>query len=513
MSHPATVRRWRRVPLVALLAIALAAVTLGIASAPAHAATEEPCDIYAAAGTPCVAAHSTTRALYAAYDGALYRVERASDDTFEDIGVLSAGGAADAAEQDSFCADTTCTITEVYDQSGHGNDLQFEGTGGAGGEDTASSATAQAISVYGQKAYALYINAGNAYWVNGSSNGVPTGSSPEAEYMVTSGQHYNAKCCFDYGNSETDRTADGDGAMDAINFGSECWFGSCTGSGPWVQADLEDGLFSGGSDSWNSSQEALGDSFVTAMLKNNGSTEMAIEGGNAQSGSLTTMYDGALPSGYDPMVKQGAITLGAGGDCCVTKSNGSIGTFYEGVIVSGYPTSATDAAVQANIVAANYSAFIPGTEISLQASTSCCTSDYIQHDASDDKVVLAKLTSSSSSTDKADADWIVEPGLYNSSCVSFESANESGEYLRHSNFELYLEPNDGTTLFSEDATFCPTTGNSGKGYSLQSVNYPSQYIRHYEYVVYIASDGGSKAWDTTTNWAADSSWYIASPWS
>ena len=26
-----------------------------------------PCDIYGAAGTPCVAAHSTTRALYASY--------------------------------------------------------------------------------------------------------------------------------------------------------------------------------------------------------------------------------------------------------------------------------------------------------------------------------------------------------------------------------------------------------------------------------------------------------------
>ena len=32
-----------------------------------------PCDIYAAGGTPCVAAHSTTRALFAAYTGALTR--------------------------------------------------------------------------------------------------------------------------------------------------------------------------------------------------------------------------------------------------------------------------------------------------------------------------------------------------------------------------------------------------------------------------------------------------------
>jgi len=39
------------------------------------------CDIYAAASTPCVAAHSTTRALYGAYSGSLYQVKRASDST------------------------------------------------------------------------------------------------------------------------------------------------------------------------------------------------------------------------------------------------------------------------------------------------------------------------------------------------------------------------------------------------------------------------------------------------
>ena len=36
-----------------------------------------PCDIYAAAGDPCVAAHSTTRALYSSYNGPLYQVSTA----------------------------------------------------------------------------------------------------------------------------------------------------------------------------------------------------------------------------------------------------------------------------------------------------------------------------------------------------------------------------------------------------------------------------------------------------
>ena len=38
------------------------------------AAAEGPCDILGAAGNPCVAAHSTVRALYGAYEGPLYNV-------------------------------------------------------------------------------------------------------------------------------------------------------------------------------------------------------------------------------------------------------------------------------------------------------------------------------------------------------------------------------------------------------------------------------------------------------
>ena len=120
-----------------------------------------------------------------------------------------------------------------------------------------------------------------------------------------------AEGCFDYGNSETTRAADAAGAMDAINFSRQCWFGGCAGSGPWVRADLEWGLYPGGSQSWNSNQRAFASPYVTAMLKNNGTSRFALKGGNAQSGSLTTLWDGALPNGYSPMRKQGAIILAA----------------------------------------------------------------------------------------------------------------------------------------------------------------------------------------------------------
>ncbi|WP_147945434.1 arabinofuranosidase catalytic domain-containing protein [Microbispora sp. CSR-4] len=317
-----------------------------------------PCDIYASGGTPCVAAHSTTRALYANYSGNLYQVRRSSDNATRNIGVLTTGGTADAAAQDSFCAGTTCVITVVYDQSGRGNDLWYQGSSVVPGspQSKPAIATTESLSVGGNKAYSLYINPGNSYWRDGHLTGVPTGTAPEGMYMVTSGTHVNSGCCFDYGNSETTRKADAAGAMDAIYFGTSCWFGGCSGSGPWVQADLEWGLYPGGSQSWNPNQRAFTSKFVTATLKNNGTSRFAIKGSNAQSGSLYTLYDGALPPGYSPMKKQGAIVLGSGGDCCKPDggANLSAGTFYEGAMVSGYPSDATENAVQADIVAAGY---------------------------------------------------------------------------------------------------------------------------------------------------------------
>ena len=59
-----------------------------------------PCDIYAAGGTPCVAAYSTVRALYRSYRGPLYQVTRVSDGTTANIGTLP-DGYADAAAQNS----------------------------------------------------------------------------------------------------------------------------------------------------------------------------------------------------------------------------------------------------------------------------------------------------------------------------------------------------------------------------------------------------------------------------
>ena len=345
---PRRTRLARQGAAVAVVLGALAGTTAVTGSA--QAASQGPCDIYAAGGTPCVAAHSTTRALYGAYNGPLYQVRRSSDNATLNIGVLSAGGYANAAAQDSFCAGTSCVITIIYDQSGEGNNLTPAPAGGyVHTPDSPANATAAPITIGGHKAYGVYTTPGIGYR-DDSTHGIATGDNPESEYDIVDGTHYNNGCCFDYGNAETSNNNDGNGTMEAVYFGNASYWDTGAGSGPWIMADLENGLYSGSNtDSQNPGDQTIGYRFTTAMIEG-GANQWAIIGGNAQSGGLTTFFSGPRPAGYNPMHKEGAILLGIGGD----NSNGAAGTFYEGVMTTGYPSAATANAVQANINAAGY---------------------------------------------------------------------------------------------------------------------------------------------------------------
>ncbi|MFC4110679.1 arabinofuranosidase catalytic domain-containing protein, partial [Micromonospora zhanjiangensis] len=348
-------RRLRRpgITVLALTSTLLVSIGSVVGSAtPTRAAANQSCDIYAAGGTPCVAAHSTTRALYGSYNGPLYQVRRSSDNTTRDIGVLAAGGVVNAATQDSFCAGTSCLITVLYDQSGRGNHLTQAPKGtwsgpGPGGVDNLADAKAAPITVGGQKAYGVYVSPGTGYR-NNHTNGVATGDQPEGIYAVVDGVHYNNWCCFDYGNAQTTNTADSPAIMETVYFGADRQWGYGDGNGPWVMGDLEWGLFSGQNQGYNRNP-SLNYRFVTAVVKGE-SNHWAIRSGNAQTGGLSTTFDGPRPAGYHPMKKQGAILLGIGGDNSVSGA----GTFYEGVLTSGYPSNATEEAVQANITAAGY---------------------------------------------------------------------------------------------------------------------------------------------------------------
>jgi len=323
-----------------------------------------PCDVYAAGGAPCTAAHSSTRALYASYNGPLYQVLRQSDGKTLDIGVVQpsasdGGGYADAAAQDSFCANTSCWITTLYDQSGHGNNLVQAPHGGfsgpaMGGFNNLPIAEMAPITIMGHKAYGVFISPGMGLRWN-DAHGTAVDDQAEGQYWVINGHHFNNGCCFDYGNAETDSRDDGNGTMETTYYGDAANWYHGNAPGPWVMTDQENNLV--GCVNPDGSK-LCGDlpniswRFVTAMAKGEPHHWTSM-GGDAQKGDLKVMFNGPrVNATYDPMRKQGGILLGNGGD----NSNGSQGTFYEGAMTAAgtFPTDATDQKVQANVVAAGY---------------------------------------------------------------------------------------------------------------------------------------------------------------
>lgn len=307
----------------------------------AQSVSARPCDLFASA-TPCVAAISTTRALYRSYTGPLYQVTRQSDNARTDIGVLP-DGYANAAAQDIFCANTSCAISKLYDQSPNHNDLLPAPPGGAargrgpGGYDMPSVASALPITVAGHKVYGIEILPGMGYR-NDSPKQTAVNGHPEGVYMVTSALSLNEKCCFDFGNAETNNLDNKAGHMDAINI--MCHGNPCS---PDAGLDMEDGIY-------GHLRVPADTTFVTDMGASDGQHSYAIYQGNAQSGTLTTTGVIPLPSGYQPMRQEGAIILGIGGD----NSNWAKGRFFEGVVTTGMPNAEAMVAVQRNIVAAEY---------------------------------------------------------------------------------------------------------------------------------------------------------------
>jgi len=412
-----------------------------------------PCDLYQAANTPCGAAHSTVRALYSAYAGPLYQVQRASDKTTKDI-MVGPEGFAENSAQDTFCAGTSCTIPIIYDQSPNGNHLRVTWfaywlqSGGNPASATAAKITVGGHTVYGIKsgtnvayrtgvqlpgtasitkgsstvtfsspqtipantpllfaanakdcppdswpnscnfkayytasaveaattatlktAYAGTNATATVVW-NQGTKGIATGDGAEAMYSVVDGRTYNQWCCFDYGAAELSGIDEGNATMEALYFGACTQFGqSGGGSGPWVGADLENGMYEGyanGSAKVPSNTSITGFPYVTGMLKGlsagdcpTGLTSsgcFALKAGNASSGKLEFKFNadtknyGARPPSYSPQKKQGAIILASGGDGSVSGT----GIWFEGAVTMGAPPDATDDAVQANIVALGY---------------------------------------------------------------------------------------------------------------------------------------------------------------
>ncbi|MEO7036983.1 MAG: arabinofuranosidase catalytic domain-containing protein [Polyangiaceae bacterium] len=331
--------------------------------------TDGPCDVYAAGSAPCVAAYSTIRGLLKSYTGPLFQIRSGSSATNTGSGgktqdiLMLPDGYVDTASIDALCMGTVCTVAKLYDQSGNKNDMgpakKGNTAGGATGalDDYESSATKGQVTAGGHKVYSLYMNKQEGYRVQAVGNKMPLGSAAQGLYEIADGTHYGTACCWDFGNVTTDPTKYG--VMNTIFFGKAFW-GNGAGTGPWMMADFEGGVWAGGAKVGDPGWGALNDAHPSNPADPALAVQFAMGVSNTSAGkwqlraadvktatALATAYDGNQPVKVNNL---GGIVLGVGGD----NSNNSWGTFYEGAIVAGAPTLATDNAVLKNVQAVGY---------------------------------------------------------------------------------------------------------------------------------------------------------------
>jgi hypothetical protein len=123
---------------------------------------------------------------------------------------------------------------------------------------------------------------------------------------------------------------------------------------------------------------------------------------------------------------------------------------------------------------------------------------------SDSLGYLDPVTSSSTTAVKQSATFTIVPGLADSTCYSFRDS--SGRYLRHKDYRIRFDANNGTATFHKDATYCARPGSAAGSVSLESFNYPGRYLRHYYYELRI------DPFQNTATFRADSSFRAVNPW-
>ncbi len=326
-----------------------------------------------------VAAHSMTRAMFAAYTGPLFRAQRASDSTEKDIGFVTGSGLVDTSALNTFCAGTSCKVATLYDQSGNGNDMWKGDTAANAPMDNnetpklchlldiqywqMTDGTKIPIAVEPGQSGGL----GSCLRNRDKTKNMPVGASPITQYGVFHQQYLNGGCCFNYGNTGKKIHYTGPGTLSALNFSKENWWSEGKGNGPWVMVDWEAGVYAGdicvcgrssacgppnGADCQNAGTKPNDNPSVTydiatALMKCDGTAHWALKNGNAKSGPLAVSIDlPTLPKGYSPLKQEGGLGLGEGG----AGDNGGTGGFSEGAVIAAETSDATDNAIQQSIV-------------------------------------------------------------------------------------------------------------------------------------------------------------------
>ncbi|HEX7508392.1 MAG TPA: arabinofuranosidase catalytic domain-containing protein [Polyangia bacterium] len=337
-----------------------------------------PGDIAKAAGTPMVAAHSMTRAMFDSYTGPLFKALRVSDKQEKDIGIVAATGLVDLSDLSTFCSATTCKVSTLYDQSGNGNDMWKGDTAANAPMDNGEAAklcdlldieywqmsdgTKVPLALeHGYEAGKSYKSPAQCLRNRDKAKNMPKGASPLTQYSVFHNKYANDNCCFNYGSTGNKIHYTGPGTLSALNFSRAAFWTKGIGTGPWVMVDFEQGVYAGNIAKSSASvptsvaRSATGENpnptitydIVTALMKHNGVSHWALKAANAKSGDLAVSIDlSSLPNGYSPLKQEGGLGLGEGG---AGDSNGA-GGFSEGAVIAAETTDATDNAIQKSIV-------------------------------------------------------------------------------------------------------------------------------------------------------------------
>lgn len=337
-----------------------------------------PGDIAKAAGTPMVAAHSMTRAMFAAYTGPLFKALRVSDKQEKDIGIVAATGLVDLSDLSTFCSATTCKVSTLYDQSGNGNDMwKGDTTANAPMDNGEAAKLCDLLDIeywqmsdgtkvplaleHGYEAGKSYKSPAQCLRNRDKAKNMPKGAAPLTQYSVFHGKYANDNCCFNYGSTGNKIHYTGPGTLSALNFSRAAFWTKGIGTGPWVMVDFEQGVYAGNIAKSSASvptsvaRSATGENpnptitfdIVTALMKHNGVDHWALKAANAKSGDLAVSIDlSSLPNGYSPLKQEGGLGLGEGG---AGDSNGA-GGFSEGAVIAAETTDATDNAIQESIV-------------------------------------------------------------------------------------------------------------------------------------------------------------------
>ncbi|WP_431882153.1 sigma-70 family RNA polymerase sigma factor [Micromonospora gifhornensis] len=127
---------------------------------------------------------------------------------------------------------------------------------------------------------------------------------------------------------------------------------------------------------------------------------------------------------------------------------------------------------------------------------------YLSHDGK--YATLGRVDGSSPKSARQRATFAVQRGLADPNCVTLLATD--GRYLRHWGMQVQLSPEENSTIFREDATFCPEPGASSGSVTLRSYNYPSHVVHHRDGGFWLDVPDGSSAF------AADSAFVVRDPW-